>query len=339
MGNRANITILDSLRAFAAISVCLYHFICTTTGFIQNEIILDVFSIGKYGVQLFFVISGFVIPWAMYNAGYKFSNFFSFFLKRLARLEPPYLFSILFVLLILYLRERLLGRENDHMDVSTKQVLLHLGYLIPWFNKYHWLNQVYWTLAIEFQYYLFIALLFVPLVKTKILGRVIIYCGIILLSFIGSSEFLPFWLPVFMLGVILFLFKSSLIRNSEYYSSSLILLIICVFKYSLLSTIYVSLPLISILFWQDIKIPLLDFFGKFSYSIYLIHPTIGASLINILSHYATAPYQKIGIVLLGLAVTLVGARIMYSVIEKRSKILSSSITYQKTQNFIKANEN
>jgi peptidoglycan/LPS O-acetylase OafA/YrhL len=148
-----NIVILDSLRAFAAISVCLFHFVCTTTGYIKGEWILELFSIGKYGVQMFFVISGFVIPWAMFNARFEFKNFFTFLFKRLARLEPPYIFSVFLVLIILFLREYLLGLNTDHIHVSVKQVLLHFGYLIPFFEEYKWLNQVYWTLAIEFQYY------------------------------------------------------------------------------------------------------------------------------------------------------------------------------------------
>src|SRR5882762_3693640 len=146
-----NIQILNSLRAFAALSVCLYHFICTTTGFISNEIILNFFSNGKYGVQMFFVISGFVIPWAMYNAKYYLKNIFQFIIKRLSRLEPPYIISIILAILFIIARQNIL--HNNDVDFSFTQLALHFGYLIPFFKHYNWLNQVYWTLAIEFQYY------------------------------------------------------------------------------------------------------------------------------------------------------------------------------------------
>jgi len=96
--SKNNIVVLDSLRAFAALSVCLFHFVCTTTGYITTDWILNLFDIGKYGVQLFFVISGFVIPWSMYAAGFQLKNLFSFLFKRLARLEPPYVFSVLIAL-------------------------------------------------------------------------------------------------------------------------------------------------------------------------------------------------------------------------------------------------
>ena len=75
------IPVLESLRAFAATSVCLYHFVCTTTDYVHNESVLNLFSLGEYGVHLFFVISGFIIPWSMYRAGYEIKHFFTFFYR------------------------------------------------------------------------------------------------------------------------------------------------------------------------------------------------------------------------------------------------------------------
>ena len=325
----SNIPILDSLRAFAALSVCLFHFVCTTTGYITTEWVLTVFSVGKYGVQLFFVISGFVIPWAMFNAGFTFPYFFKFLLKRLARLEPPYIFSIVIALTILFLREKLLGSHNDHLEVSFNQIILHFGYLIPFFEGYKWLNQVYWTLAIEFQYYFFIALLFIPLIRARMLYRIIIYITIIALSFIGSDKFLPYWLPIFLLGVILFLYKSKLIINKEFYTVTALVLIFCIYKYSVISVLYTMIPIASVLFFSDLKIKGLNFFGKMSYSIYLIHPLIGASFINILSHSVNSFIGKIFVIFSGIVITLISSYIMYLIVEKPSKKLSSSINYKK----------
>jgi peptidoglycan/LPS O-acetylase OafA/YrhL len=100
----SQIPVLNFLRAFAALSVCLYHFVCTTTGYITTDWILNFFSQGKYGVQLFFVISGFIIPWSMWKSDYSLKNFFVFLLKRLARLEPPYLMSLILAITILMMR-------------------------------------------------------------------------------------------------------------------------------------------------------------------------------------------------------------------------------------------
>ena len=50
------IEILESLRAFAALSVCFFHFICIT-GYFHTKWILEFFYHWQFGVQLFFVIS------------------------------------------------------------------------------------------------------------------------------------------------------------------------------------------------------------------------------------------------------------------------------------------
>ncbi len=322
------ISVLDSLRAFASLAVCLFHFVCTTTGYITTPWILDVFSVGQYGVQLFFVISGFIIPWAMYHAGFKFQNFFTFLIKRLIRLEPPYVFSIIMALSILFLRENVFGLQNHH-TISIKQVFLHFGYLIPFFKEYHWLNQVYWTLAIEFQYYFFIALLFIPLLKANFVYRLLIYTSIIFVSFIGTSAFLLYWLPAFLLGILLFLTMSKLISKKEYYISTLCVVCFCFFKYPIPSVIFSIIPLVFILWFKDLKVYGLNSVGKFSYSVYLIHPLIGSSFINIMSHHFNSSLSKIIIILTGLILTIAGAYIMYFFIEKPSKTFSMKLKYDK----------
>ncbi len=324
------IVILDSLRAFAALSVCFFHFVCTTTGYVKNEQILKLFSFGQYGVQTFFVISGFVIPWAMHNAGYGFGNFFSFMLKRLARLEPPYLFSIILALTLFYCRQHFLGMENLHMTVSTKQILLHFGYLIPFFEGYKWLNQVYWTLSIEFQYYFLIAILFVPLMQSKKLARILITLVLLALGWLSNEKFLLYWLPFFLIGIVVFLNKAGLIKAFELKTLLVILLAFCIYRFPFASVIYGAIPVFFLLYKPNLKIPALHTFGKFSYSIYLIHPLLGASFINILSHRFTSPFQQIVVIITGILITLVSGWLMYIVIERPSKTLSSSIKYKKS---------
>ncbi len=328
INKNTNIFILDSLRAFAAIAVCLYHFVCTTTGFIKNENILSIFSFGKYGVQTFFVISGFVIPWAMFSAHFKLNNFFSFLVKRLARLEPPYLFSVLIAIILLLIRAKFYDTTNVGFNLNYKQIALHFGYLIPFFENYKWLNEVYWTLAVEFQYYFFIGLLFIPLVNTTQFIRILIYTGILLLSFIGKSTLLFYWLPIFLLGILTFLFKANLILKKEYTLVLLITLIFCFYKYQFGLVLFSILPVLCILFCADIKVFILNFLGKFSYSIYLIHTLIGATFINVLSHNCVTSFNKFLVILGGLIISLIAAWLTYLIIEKPSKKLSSSIKYK-----------
>ncbi len=323
-----HIPILDSLRAFAAISVCLFHFVCTTTGYIKTDWLLDFFSMGKYGVQLFFVISGFVIPWSMYNSNFKSSDFFRFFIKRLVRLEPPYLLSLITVLVIIYARSIIIKDSNTQVHPSMTQIFLHFGYLIPFFQDYKWLNDVYWTLAIEFQYYLFIAIIFPLIIKSKLYIRFTLYVLFIIASFTTTSKFLPHWLPFFSLGIILFLLLANLISKKEYYITTSLLVAFCIYKYPIAMTIFSLLPIISILFWKNKEIFGLDFLGKFSYSIYLFHPVLGATFINIMSHHFKAPHEKLIVIAIGFIITILSAWLIYIFIEKPSKTWSSKIKYR-----------
>jgi len=322
------ISVLDSLRGFAALSVCLYHFVCTTTGFIHNQWILDFFSFGKNGVQLFFVISGFIIPWSMQKAGYRFADFFTFLLKRLARLEPPYIVSLVVAILILIARQALLGSSENLQPITLNRVLLHFGYLIPFFENYEWINQVYWTLAIEFQYYLFVGLIFIPLIKWGIVSRIIIYILFLSAHFISDSHFLPYWLPVFLLGVLTFMFKAKQIGKVEYCIVLANAIILCAIVYQIGEVFFMLMPVVAILFFSGFNFKVGNFLGQFSYSLYLIHPIIGATVINVLSHHVQQPFGKVIVILLGIIFTLVSSWIMFRLVELPSKKLSSKLKYR-----------
>src|SRR5438876_135397 len=105
MGREAatnRVEVLGPLRGIAALAVTWYHLTGSpqvTTGWLRQG-----GTFGFHGVEAFFVISGFVIPYSMYCGGYRPRlDFLRFFAKRLVRLEPPYLASIVFVLALSYL--------------------------------------------------------------------------------------------------------------------------------------------------------------------------------------------------------------------------------------------
>lgn len=324
-----NIPVLDSLRGFAATSVCLYHFVCTTTDYVQDQSVLKFFSYGENGVHLFFVISGFIIPWSMYRAGYKIKNFFTFLWKRLLRLEPPYLISVVAAILLLVLRLHFYGSTGKG-DLSVERILLHIGYFVPFFDNHRlWINQVYWTLAIEFQYYLFMALLFIPLVTGNIVARVIIYASFIGLSFSQSHAFLPFWLPVFGIGILLFLDNINRITKPEFYIAVASMFAVVIWKMHFGAFLFTSFGFIMIYKFKNISTTLGNFLGHISYSFYLFHPLIGGTIINVLSHKYNTPFEKIMVFTVGFILTVFGSYIMYLLVEKWSRVLSKKIVYSK----------
>ena len=74
MDNKIHLPIIDVLRGWAALSVCLFHYVCTTTGYIETKLITDLFNFGAKGVQVFFIISGMVIPLSMINLKYSYAR-------------------------------------------------------------------------------------------------------------------------------------------------------------------------------------------------------------------------------------------------------------------------
>lgn len=326
----AGIPVLDNLRAIAAWSVCLFHFVCTTKEFVSGQsLVYAIFYHGQYGVHLFFIISGMVIPWSMAKASYRLKDIGRFLLKRLVRLEPPYLFSIILVLAVLYLRRYAPGYDGVDRDVSGRQVLLHLGYLVPFFRDVTWLNNVYWTLAIEFQYYLTIALLYFMFVSSRLLLRVLGYGLLLAMPLVPvSSGFLPFWLPLFGVGIILFLYKTGRIRATETLLGALAMIVHLWFFNSPVTACVAAATAASIHFLFSRSNQALAFLGQFSYSVYLIHPVLGASFINVFSHHVSGSFAKFMLVAGGVLITLAGSYLMYLLVEKPSRKLSSGIRYK-----------
>ncbi|MCW3082864.1 MAG: putative acyltransferase [Bacteroidetes bacterium] len=330
MSINKHVPVLDSLRAVAAFSVCLFHFICTVTGFIDSNFVRTLFSTGHYGVQMFFVISGFVIPWSLFHSSYVIRNYFTFALKRLIRLEPPYIASLMLAVAHTYLRTMSAHYNGVDITPTATQIALHFGYLIPFVEGQHWIRPVYWTLAVEFQYYLSIGLLFPLIASGKIFLRILSYLIILAGPFIIKG-YLPLYLPVFLYGIALFLFKAKIIGWLELVILTSVATIEIFMFHELGTFIYAGITYIAILFFSEFKSKILTFFGNISYSVYLFHSLTGLVILNYFSHIVTSPFYKFLLVLLALAVTTAASYIVYRLIELPSKRLSSRIKFRKEE--------
>ena len=89
------VVVIDVLRGFAALAVTWFHL----TNIYEWSWLRHSGNYGWLGVEVFFVLSGFVIPYSIAHTyrGYTHADFPSFFVRRVVRLEPPYILSILFV--------------------------------------------------------------------------------------------------------------------------------------------------------------------------------------------------------------------------------------------------
>src|SRR6266403_801542 len=159
--DKNRIAVLDFLRGIASLGVVFFHFFnVLNPGFLTS-----ISYYGQLGVQVFFVISGFIIPYSLYRGGYTLRHYGTFVLKRVVRLDPPYIVTIVIIMVLGVLSWYFPFQQGPVFEVSLPQVLLHFAYINVFFG-YPWLSDVFWTLAIEFQYYLLIGLVF-PLVFSR----------------------------------------------------------------------------------------------------------------------------------------------------------------------------
>jgi peptidoglycan/LPS O-acetylase OafA/YrhL len=160
---------IDALRGTAAMGVVLYHAVEQGKNALPDNLLaypvrLVQFgsSFGYIGVFLFFVISGFCIhlKWAKAKTAglHPDIRFGPFWKRRIRRLYPPYLITLL---LFLLLTAATVGLNFTHFvfyDLGMHVLMLHN--LDP--NTCYTINGVFWTLAIEEQLYLaYFLLLFI----------------------------------------------------------------------------------------------------------------------------------------------------------------------------------
>lgn len=155
MSRSTNYPLVDILRGFAALSVLVYHVIESWNWLtFPTEGPLAWFRIGWLGVDLFFVISGFVIGLSALDSidrdgirGFR----KPFVIRRLARIVPLYyLSSILFIL-------ALLPRPYENL---TANILAHAVFVHNFFpSLLGALNAPSWSLGIEMQFYLLVLMI------------------------------------------------------------------------------------------------------------------------------------------------------------------------------------
>jgi peptidoglycan/LPS O-acetylase OafA/YrhL len=172
-----HIPALDGLRGIAILLVMFYHFTATyTRGF--GGILYRCFDVGWCGVDLFFVLSGFLITGILFDAKNDPHYFQSFYMRRVLRIFPLY-YGFLFVLFVLVpLAHRLSPFIRHYMpeQIWLWSYLTNFDYCLslhPLITKFH--LQHFWSLAVEEQFYLIWPAV-VLLVQPKTLIRICLLC-------------------------------------------------------------------------------------------------------------------------------------------------------------------
>ncbi len=125
--SRPRYHLLDGLRGVAAMFVIWYHFF---EGFATSPVD-QMLNHGYLAVDFFFILSGFVIGYAYDQRWKKGMTFGNFFLRRVIRLHPMVIFSVVFGA-IAYLIQGSVRWDGTPMPLSMLLLSLLLGlFLIP----------------------------------------------------------------------------------------------------------------------------------------------------------------------------------------------------------------
>ena len=150
-GQRLYMAEIDSFRFVAIAFVILFHLLQKTNVALVQDPALFTSRLNR-GVQLFFTVSGFVLalPFAKYwLKGGKRVALSSYFLRRLTRIEPPYLLSVVLCLVILIVvKKQPLYALLPHF-AATVLYVHSLAYA-----ALSTINPVAWSLEVEIQFYL-----------------------------------------------------------------------------------------------------------------------------------------------------------------------------------------
>jgi peptidoglycan/LPS O-acetylase OafA/YrhL len=310
----------------ASLSVALFHF----CNILDPGVLLSISQYGKLGVHVFFVISGFVIPYSLFRGKYNIRYYPTFILKRIVRLDPPYLVTIVIILLLGWLSVVLPYAKNGQFHVTPVQVLLHLGYLNT-FAGYEWLNDVFWTLAIEFQYYLLMGLVYPLIFSRNPTIRIGSLAALGLMSLIVTSGVFVFaFIFLFLMGIITCQHWVGLIGRKQYAVLLGLTIILTFFANGAPILVAGSLAVFSMLF-LSFGNRVFTFLGNISYSLYLLHSPIGRRALNIgirLAHPETVA-AKLAVIAVATGVSILAAYILYRLVEKPARKWSAASQYKR----------
>jgi peptidoglycan/LPS O-acetylase OafA/YrhL len=316
--NQGHFPTINFLRAFVAICVVFYHFIHFSDH--NGDFISDPSSIKDWSgyfsqtVFIFFIISGFTIPLYLSKIKYKIKNIGGFFTNRILRIGIPYWIAVILFILIEFMFSI---KNGTTFQFEFERIIHHFFFSIQ-FSAYEWYNPIFWTLAVEMQFYFLIAFMYPLLTSNK---TWLTYLTIILFSISGlifsDNSLLFYYAPFFAIGMGLFLLFKEKIKMIP-----AIIFIVCnlgaIFWVHDLTIFLVSI--LSIPFFTNIPINnrIFNFIGNNSYSLYLIHGAIGGSIIYLFGRYIENELLKYLLVIVSFIISLAGSYIFFLIIEKPS---------------------
>ncbi len=316
---RPRIRILDGFRLFAALLVVSWHYTAFGHGsdlkpYASVPFLYPVSAYGWLGVELFFLISGFVI--CMSSIGHTLGEFVT---SRITRLYPAYWIGIVLTTTVLVLW------PIERSSIPMSNVLLNLTMMQSGFGVRS-VDSVYWTLWVELHFYVLFALV---VWRGVTYNKVVAFCFSWLaiayatqrMSIKWDLHFVGDYAPFFIAGIAFFLMHhfgqkpllwllvvlsfpvglpvikrtmaSSNLRLHQHVPTWPAIALVALF-YLLIATVALG--------WLKLDWKWLGVAGALTYPLYLVHEFIGWAIMKPLQGRVPGPLLFAGVVALMLGV-------------------------------------
>lgn len=342
----AKIGSINTLRFIAALGVVFYHLTFVfynglngdLKSYIDLPLLRNLSQYGYLGVDLFFIISGFVIALSVDGR-----NTYGFIKSRIGRLYPVFWVSAIITSLFLLFAGYLIDSQLSPWRFFTNMTMIPT---ILFGKEYiDLLDGSYWTLAVEMKFYfiIFLFLLFKQIKKIEYYAiplSTVMLLSSIFLNIKHESDLI--WIPNFIAGVLFYKIYKEGLNNWRIFGLLNAFLASLIFATNRISDLslgyntifsatnislyilafYIIFLLISLNKFRITNNKYINTLGLLTYPVYLLHQQISKIMfsyakVNDIPLYVSFPFVVMFIFILAYAV--------HKLFERRGKIILDKI--------------
>lgn len=257
---------LDILRFMAAGAVVAYHFAPRIFGSAPEagSPFGTASRYGYLGMDLFFIISGYVILMSTRGRDWR-----TFLVQRAIRLFPSFWLALALTILLMALGS---SGTAPSLSMITANATMLPGYL-----GHDPLNQVYWTLGVEWKFYFIVAVLLATPLRSRMEDIACLWLAELAVQFAGfgftglaSASMFPYG-SYFAFGMLLFCIHEkglSPLPADRYVVAGIIAIIGMVFLYLILREKSIA------------QSPTIRLLGATTYPLYLLHGALAYPILE-----------------------------------------------------------
>jgi peptidoglycan/LPS O-acetylase OafA/YrhL len=344
---------LDGLRGIAILLVLFFHAYSNdwvdALPYHDQYDHITLFHFGRYGVQLFFIISGFVIAMTLE----KCKSFWDFMLRRWLRLFPAMIVGSLLILITAPL-----FTARPYGVPLLQDALPGLLFIEPevfrLFFPQNILEGSFWTLFVEMKFYILAGILYFSFGSKKMIA-VLVVMFLSTIAFEFAAPHLPATIVEQLKTILHYLnwahygwfaagalfYQYYVTKNNRFWFAAVLLALIaarCLGGFPTISMIYAStivlifaLSMTNTAVQKILSNKILVFFGFISYPLYLVHEQAMVSMINQL-HNFNAEIPSYALPILPVALDIVVAWLIAKYFEPMTRKAIKQLLSFKTVN-------